>query len=143
MGFLMITYTFYSFLETYSNEGQFKLCSYFFTSAILVMRILFTIEKMIDSTRNINFCFSRFCHEISGLWKSKITRGGKTQLSSLVQELKIPQSDLRYWTADQCACWASAIGRDGMLLPSKTGQSRKKTTLYYFSFRLYTRILAF
>ena len=85
--------------------------------------------------------------KLPGLGTSRITQGGfrldKTRVSSRVQELKIPQSDLRYWTADQCACWASAIGRDGMLLPSKTGQSRKKTTLYYFSFRLYTRILAF
>ena len=55
-----------------------------------------------DSAKNINFWFPRFCVEITQVWKIKyysgFFRSGKTRVSSLV-ELKIPQSDLRNWTA--------------------------------------------
>ena len=54
-----------------------------------------------DSAKNINFWFPRLCVEITQIWEimyySGFFRSGKTRVSSLV-ELKIPQSDLRYWT---------------------------------------------
>ena len=82
-------------------------------------------KKLMDSAKNINFWFPMFCVEITQVWKIKylllgvfpVGYSSDIIIHSWAENSTIGSTLLD--STDQCACWASAIGRDGMLSHQK------------------------